>query len=165
MYAWDYSVGSLTGFRNEVHRGRPRLRVCYVPPNIKVAGTDTSHFRQGMEDWPAPWACRAFCMATMALLYDACMMLRPACTTLAGAADHVVAQTVAAQRNEHGSVKVRGVATTRYNWLPFTEEEADLLAWGTKVSVDSLPAVVAVVRRQQPDFDIAESADLRVLFS
>lgn len=53
----------------------------------------------------------------------------------------------------------------RYNWLPFTDDEADYLAFGTKVSTDSLPAVAEAVRLTtvQVDFDVDEGDDLRLV--
>lgn len=55
----------------------------------------------------------------------------------------------------------------RYNWVPFTEEEADFLAFGTKVAVDSAVAFQQAVRvtTGQGDFAIADlhSTDLRLV--
>jgi len=50
----------------------------------------------------------------------------------------------------------------RINWLPYTAEEADYLAFGTKVPVDMLPVFVAAIRRHQPDFEMEPEADLRL---
>lgn len=53
----------------------------------------------------------------------------------------------------------------RMNWLPFSELEADYLAFGLKMAVDYLPAVIYCIRERrdgQPDFDIQPTADLRL---
>lgn len=64
---------------------------------------------------------------------------------------------------ENTGIQVMDVDNVFVNWLPFTEEEADLLAFGTKVSVDALPAVIAAIRvGGQQDFQIAATADLRL---
>lgn len=46
------------------------------------------------------------------------------------------------------------------NWLPFTEEEAHTLAFGTRLSVDALPAFVLAVRLHHPDDSTFEAPPL-----
>ena len=79
--------------------------------------------------------------------------------------DEQAAGVAAGQEAVDNGIQVMDVQRVFMNWLPFTEEEADFLAFGSKVPVDALPAVCAAIRQLpgHSQFHIAEQADLRLV--
>lgn len=93
-------------------------------------------------------AARVLAIGFLAALYDACSgddtgSMLDICNELIATFMHAWADD---DTEEGDGIMLMERHNLRINWLPFTRDEARWLAFGTRVSVDSLPAFCCAVR-------------------
>lgn len=153
--AFGTSIGVISGLSRSAGGA---FNVAVVQTAI-LADDETPHYVLDLGGWPDDMAGRALFMAAFAILYET-VLVNPR-WKMARVKDHVLEMLAGLQADTGPQVDL--ATNLRYNWLPFDDDEADYMAFGTKVSRDSLPAVAWAVRRQQPGFHIAADADLRLV--
>lgn len=157
MLGWENNVAAITGLSKTA---ADTWGVCYVPVAVQPDG-EALHISHCMEGWSLQMIARAVFMATAALLYDACLADGP--DTLSKLASGIMSAVDPDQTPMGCGVQVAPANNVRCNWLPFTLAEASHLAFGDRVSVDALPAVLCALRMQQPDFNLPLHTEAVVL--